>query len=321
MKRTDGIFRFMVLLAAGLLAGCSGDDTSDAGTEATEIRFNADVWRVMEGSRATTYDNAAALQSEGSFTCSAYVAEGTTPYISSSPVAWNTDKWEFADGKHYWPMEGSLDFFAYMPATLPSYLSVNYSTARSPQVTCTNLPMTYDSENPTAGQGSSMKEFVYALQTNQSKASQGASGVTLTFKHPFARIYFQLAASHPDVTIYSITFKDVKTGGTCSFNGTASTWTPSDATADFTMNLNDGVAFNSNPATPSPIGGPFLMVPQTFDGDIVVRAGWIDWGEVLPHNVSTTVSTTWEPGYSYTYTFTITESDLIVNTTKFTEQW
>ena len=314
MKRTDGIFRFMVLLAAGLLAGCSGDDTSDAGTEATEIRFNADVWRVMEGSRATTYDNAAALQSEGSFTCSAYVAEGTTPYISSSPVAWNTDKWEFADGKHYWPAEGSLDFFAYMPATKPSYIvgSITYAVSGepavpAPQFTCAALPLS------DTGQ-SSTKEFVYALTTGQSKAAQGATGVALNFKHPLARITLQWsAADHTGITINSIAFKNVMNSGTCVIDGTTGnpSWTPPGDAADFTADF-----------TAADMGGPFLVVPQTFTGgNVTIEVNATKEGDT--ETFTATVATAWAAGYSYTYSFTLNfkAKELIIDTTKYTEQW
>jgi hypothetical protein len=64
------------------------------------------------------------------------------------------------------------------------------------------------------------------------------------------------------------------------------------------------------------------MVPQTFAGDIVVKATWTDWGENIEHTVSTKLSSAdWQPGKSYIYTFTITETDLIVKTDKYTEQW
>ena len=63
------------------------------------------------------------------------------------------------------------------------------------------------------------------------------------------------------------------------------------------------------------------MVPQVFAGEIEVNATWNDWGEPLTHTLRTTVAETWEAGQSYTYTFNITETDLLVNNEKFTEQW
>lgn len=335
-------FLALLLAIAMLLSACSNDDSNEApnpSDDSSEIRMNASVWQVMPGTRATTFSSAADLQTEGSFTCAVYDANTTTAYISPTQVNWVTSEWLFSDGKHYWPASGSLDFFAYMPVagSLPSYITAgpSYTTARSPQFTCTNLPMKYDSSAPAADQGTGLQEFVWALVTNQNKAGQGASGVTLNFKHPFARIKFQLKENHPDIKINSITLKGLKKGGVCSFDGTTSTWTnltPADETVDFVMTLKgDAATFNSNPADATvPIGSysesahqsvDILMVPQDFAGNITVNATWIDWGAELTHTVTASVPTTWAAGNSYTYTFTITTTDLIVNTSKYTEQW
>jgi hypothetical protein len=245
-----------------------------------------------------------------------------------------------------------------MPATKPSYITgPTYSIVEShPQAsfTCT-LPMTYNAATPEADQGSSLQEFVWGLTIGQNKTDQGASGVTMKFRHPFARLKFQLAASHPNVQINSITFKKLKTGGTCTLNNTdiadtyyytTSAWsslTPAEGGSNLVMTLaskdNDDKwitapvnTFNDNPASVVPIGGysggvhqyvNLLVVPQTFAGEIEVNASWNDWGDTpVEHTVSTTIpAITWQPGYSYTYTFNISTDDLTVNVTNFTEQW
>lgn len=355
----------LLMFCSLLLAGCSGDgdgrDVPVSETDKTEIRLAADVWNVMEGTRATTYDNAAALQAQASFTASAYVENTATAYINPVQVNYETDKWVWSDGKHYWPATGNLDFFAYiMPATAPSYITEpTYSVVESaPQAsfTCTNLPMTYNATTPEAGQGSSLQEFIWGITIGQNKTNQGTSGVTMKFRHPFARIKFQLAASHPDIQINSITFKGLKTGGTCTLNATGkdgnyyitSVWsslTPAEGGSDLVMTLasKDGDdkwiaadvnTFNNDPlnTTPTPIGCwtgsahqfvDLLVIPQTWTGQIEVNASWNDWGDTpVEHTVTATIpSITWQPGYSYTYTFNITLEDLVVNLTDFTEQW
>ena len=366
-KMNHRISFYGLLLTAGmLLAGCSkdsGDSAQQAGEEPQEIRVNANVWRVMEGTRATTYDGG--TLTSGSFTASSYVENTTTVYISPVQVDYVTDKWVWSDGKHYWPASGNLDFFAYMPATVPTYITgPTYSIVESaPQAsfTCT-LPMIYDLPTSTStGQGSSLQEFVWGITVGQNKADQGASGVTMKFRHPFARIKFQLAASHPNIIINSITFKNLKTGGTCTLNSTdksesyyytKSVWSELTGSSDLVMQLvakdnegkymmtnnageiivNDAAKFHSNPASVVPIGGwaesahqyvNLLVIPQTFAGVIEVNAGWNDWGDTpVEHTVTTTIpAITWQPGYSYTYTFNITPEDLVVNLSDFTEQW
>lgn len=367
MKRTERntyqlqlLATLLLLITAFVLSACSSDDTNTTPNAAndSEIRFDVGVWNMMEGTRATFYDTGTSLAS-GSFICYAFNANSTTPYINQTTVNYTAGQWTFEDGKHYWPADASLDFFAYMPKeeSKPSYITSGptYSVSGTPQATftCSSMPMSYDASSPTAGQGNSLQEFVWGITVGQNKENQGASGVTMKFCHPFARIRFQLSASHPNIQINSITFKNLKTGGTCILNATnveetyyykTSVWsslTPAEGGSNFVMTLaskdNDGnyVAadvniFNDNPTNVVPIGGysggahqyvDLLMVPQTFGGEVVVNATWTDWGDQLPHNVTATVPTTWVAGRSYTYTFTISETDLKVDTEKFTEQW
>ncbi len=312
------------LLAAAMLTGCGGssDSFEDEPQNVTdnespqEIRLKADVWRMMEGTRATFYETG--TLASGSFTAAAYSANTTTAYFTPVTVNWDTDKWIFSDGKHYWPSEGALDFFAYMPAAVPSYITdmsdvaslVTY-TARNPQFKCKNLPMTYDSESSSAGQGSGLQEFVYALKTNRTKALDGASGVTLDFLHPFTKIILQLSSTQADIHINKITLKGIKNNGTYAHS---SGWTPTGDATNLVLTLDGNYSAND-------VIGTLLMIPQDWAGEIEVNATWTDWGAQLPHILKTTKATTWAAGTSYTYTFTITETDLIVNTTKFTEQW
>lgn len=302
----------LVLALALSLAGCRGPEPPQPETQ-TEIRLNAAVWQMMQGApapsasparaylsihaprRAHTYDNATALQTEGSFTAAAYQQNTTTAYINPVAANWSTDKWLFSDGKHYWPATGNLDFFAYMPAEKPSYMSAPAYTVvdtdddgepDAPQAsfTCADLPMTYDAPTSTAaGQGSDLKEFVWGITVAQNKANQGASGVTMKFRHPFARIRFQLSASHPNIIINSITFKNLKTGGTCTLDHTSiaetyyyktCAWSALTGTDDLVMQLvqknekgqfvmtdgadiivDNAAKFYDNPSTAVPIGG------------------------------------------------------------------
>ena len=321
-----------MLLAAVLLAACNGsDDVSDlpdgsGSAKADEIRLNADVWHVMEGTRATTIDGG--TLTSGSFMASSYVENTITAYINPVQVDYVTDKWVWSDGKHYWPATDNLDFFAYLPATLPSYIAADpaltYTADHNVTFTCSSLPMTYSSATPTEGQGSSLKEFMFGMALAQNKGNAG-TGVHLTFQHPFARIKLQLAASHPNVTINSITFRGIKNNGSFTYNHSASTstWTPSGDATDFVLSLTgEAAVFENNPATPTQIGEYFIMIPQDWAGEIVVNAVCLFWGEKKNYpSLTTTIPTTWQPGYSYTYTFNISPDDLIVNISKFTEQW
>lgn len=311
MKLTSSLYITIAgffLAGAILLCGCTSDE-SPAADGNKEIHLTADIWRVMEDTRTAIFDNAPALQTEGSFTCAVYQAGTATPYIAATTVGWDDSEWLFSDGKHYWPAEGSLDFFAYMPAEKPSYIStITYVVSAepavpAPQFTCAALPLS------DTGQ-SSNKEFVYALTTGQSKAAQGSTGVTLNFKHPLARITLQWsAADHTGITINSIAFKNIKNNGTCTIDGSTGnpSWETSGSAADFTA---------------AAMGGPFLVVPQTFTGgNVTIEVNATKEGDA--ETFTATVATAWAAGYSYTYSFTLNfkAKELIIDTTKYTEQW
>ena len=300
-----------------LLTACSGSDGDVRDIPAPdsnnpEIRLKADVWQMMEGTRATTYDNAAALQGEESgFTCYAYNANSTEVNtdagINGSNVKWNSTNsaWEFQDGPdpHRWPASGDLDFFCYMPATAAlstdAYISgITYSATDAPSHTVAfscDMTKTVD------------KEFVFALTTGQNKSNAG-SGVSLTFLHPFARIRFKLSeASGTSITINSITLGgDYYKTAKYSYNGSTSTWTPSGVQGAFgTCYLDEN----------------YLVIPYSYGTQtLTVNATWNEWSAVT-RNVTANVDFNWEAGHSYTYTLTLNEYTLIVDVSKFTEQW
>lgn len=307
----------MMLLATGFVfSACSNDDTTPTPNNApdSEIHFTPEVWKMLEGTRATFYDTGTPLTS-GSFTCYAFNANSTTAYINQTTVNYTAGQWTFEDGKHYWPAEGNLDFFAYMPAIAPTYITAgpSYTAARNPQFTCGSLPMTNAGQND-------LQEFVYALVTDQNKAGQGSTGVTLTFQHPFSRIDMKLSSAQAKpVTINTITFKTLKNNGTYTHNGSPNKWVLTGNATDFKVTLDQDFAVTGNEQT---IGTSYLMIPQNWTGNIEVEATWDDWGVSLKHTISTKIDAVdWAPGTCYTYTFTITETDLIVNSAKYTEQW
>lgn len=320
----------VMLLTAGLLAACSTDDDGiDNGGGATEIRLNADCWRVMEGTRAVTYDSDAQLQAS-SFACYAYEDGTTTQYISGSTVSYSDSQWTFDDGKHYWPASGALNFFAYMPADLIGTYCTFDPTAYdasdnadgysddSPRIVCTNLPVSF-----TVGSDDT-QELIFAYTADQDKFGTNSTlqptpgYVGLTFKHPFARVCFkQSEANSSNVKINSVTVSGIKNNGTCTFDGSTIVWTPS---GDATALTVSGIPATNTPATGNDF---YLVVPQTFASNITftVNATWTDWSNVTK-NVSATVNVgSWVAGYSYTYTLTLDKFALTVDAKKFTEQW
>lgn len=326
-----------MLLAAMLLAACS-DDTPDTSAEVAEIRFRADAGQVMEGTRATTISSNSELQSQ-ELRIDAYFHGTTTPYFSNALLDFQSSAWGFYQSvggtqlHYYWPIEGSvetassinvgsLDFIGYCPYSLDNTcVTLNSYGNGSLSFSCT-LPMTNatleveETGEEETGEGkttqANLKEFLCAYQPNQTKATNSGT-VNMTFKHPFARIYFKLsAASGGSVSINSVTIAGVKNNGSCTFDGTTSSWTPSGDATDLVVT-----------GTPATGDTPYLVLPQTFDSNLTftVNATWSSWSNVTK-NVSASVDVgSWAAGTSYTYTFTLKEDALIVDTSKFTEQW
>lgn len=320
---------FTLLAATSLLAACSDDidnGTSNGNGNNNEITFTTNVNSVLTG-KAATFDNNEALKTEGNFTCTAYNAETTTPFFEPTTVEWNStnSKWEFVGGR-YWMYATALDFFAYMPAEKPDYITnISYSTARQPQFTCT-LP----------SDQSDTKEFVCALTTDRNKTNS-SSGVKMKFYHPFARLKFELnSGSGSNVTINSVTLSGLATTGTCTFNGTSGTNIDGNGVCNFfyhstksssgIMPVWSSLSGSAN-LVATEIDGttPYLIIPNTYAAGaitITVNATWTGISSTTVNKTATNNKTiTWEPGYSYLFSLTLSGDILIVDTEKFTEQW
>ena len=295
----------LLLTAAILMAACSSDDANDTPTptnDNAEICFTVAPTTWYDATRATTYDNDAALQTEGNFTCFAYDAGTTTVNVTSNvngiTATWNSSTWAF-DEKHYWPLTGSLDFFAYMPATIPSYIKDNSDVAS--QITYAAGNPQFKCELPT--DQSSVKEFIYAVIENQNKDTNSGA-VSLTFRHPFARIKLVEGTIGTGVTVNEIRLTGINNSGSYTHS---TGWSGQSGDATYTV-----AAFGDT---------YYLVVPQNWAGDIEVDISWDNWGETADATLTTTVPTNWEAGHSYTYTFNVSKYALTVNIAKFTEQW
>jgi hypothetical protein len=307
---------FVTLLAIACSKdGADGNEVTNRNEAKKEIGLKTDVWKMAEATRAVIYNNDR-LKYNG-FICTAYNSGTATPNteadIIGTDVTWSDSRWTFDGGPRYWPTSGNLDFFAYSPRAIPGYITTgptySYSGGQKVSFTCQDLAMTSYTQ-------SGITEFVYAFAANKNRTN-AASGVSLQFQHPFALIKLQLAANHPDIYIHSITFQNVMNFGTYSnSNG----WHTEDVAKNLVWTIN--AEFDNN-TTARQIGANYIVIPQGWTGGIVVNADCLYWGEKKNYsNLTTTVPTNWQPGYSYTYTFNISPDDLKVGTTsQFTEQW
>lgn len=298
------------LSAAGLLAGsCTRQDPEPPGEP---IRFQvAEEWQPMNDTRAILYGNGSL--GSGSFAVNAYLNGGTSLYIDTGIASYRTETsdWRFNDD-YFWPAAPTtLDFMAWMPADrantcvdIPSC-----SSANGPSFSVTDYPIT------SAGQ-STLQEFVYAYKTAQDKASQGASGVTLAFRRPFAQLSFQVKAAHQAIHINTITFKNIKRNGTFTHNApeaspsVPSAWATSGNNADLVItvgvDLAAGAIYSASQLTS--FGLPFLVIPQSYTAtnqiEINLQRPTGSTAETI--TVSNPISA-WEAGKSYTYSLDLSD--------------
>lgn len=299
------------LSAAGLLAGsCTRQDPEPPGEP---IRFRVvEEWQPMDAAtRADLY--AGGALGGGSFAVNAYLSGSTDKYIDSDVASYKsaTSDWRF-DDDYYWPMAPStLDFMAWMPASRANTcVGVPTCTAANgPSFTVTDYPVT------SSGQ-STLQEFVYAYKTGQNKAAQGASGVTLAFRRPFAQLNFQVKTAHQNIHINTITFKGIKRNGTFTHNSpdaspaVPSAWTSLSNSSNLVITvgvyLAAGAVFSASQLTS--FGLPFLVIPQSYTAtdqiEINLQRPTGSTAETI--TVSNPI-TAWEAGKSYTYSLDLSD--------------
>ena len=322
----------MVLTAViALLSACSKSNeeptTAVANPEDSSIRFNAGVWRIKEGRRATTIDDNDDLQGQD-LRINAYYNGTNTAYLADAKLHYDTGAWKFWDGSsqlhYYWPIEGSvaegpitvssLDFVGFCPYTTPDYISsTDYDASDGVSFTC-NM-----SSYMTLASQTSMQECLIAVLNAQTYTTQAAAprgALPLVFKHPFALVKFTITdASGTNVKINSISIAGLKTGGTCTYDGTDLEWSSLSGSTAMTVaeELEVGETTEST---------PFVVIPNDYGSKtITVNATWNDWSDDLTIDVSTSVSIDWQAGKSYTYNLTLSKYAVKVDTEEFTEQW
>jgi len=329
--------RQMVLLAAGLLAGCAVE-TPEVKTHQTEIAVKTNLTPMRK--RANTINNVTALQGYD-LKIDAYFHGTDTKYLDGVKLHYNESEWMFWDGSaqlhYYWPIEGSvydpdgvnitnmsLDFVGFCPYEKPSYIGTpTYNHATGASFTAT-LPTTTVAavDYMTIGNQASLQEHLIAVLDSQTLAKQTAAGgaLPLQFKHPFALVKFVLnAASGTHVQIDSISIAELNTGGTCTYNGTTMSW--GSYTGSGTLIIREVLKIGGTTETST----GFVVIPQNYGTKyLTVSATWDDWShpdKVTISDYGTEVDLNWEAGRIYTYNLTLDKYGLKVDAGKYTEQW
>ncbi len=244
-------------------------------------------------------------------------------------------RWHFWNGTsvytRYWTVTHALDFFAYMPHDLAGS-GMKLDIDRK-EINC-NLPIDRpategnEAENSTAAQ-SAAKEFVYAYSPDYTYEKDNGN-VDLNFIHPLSAIYFKLGEAHGNTVIHSVGLSGLHNTGTLnvSENRTQAEleyfdWNiPTRATrGDMTISINKTVGGSGSEGIQlnSPIGGPYLVMPQATatpasTEDIYITVSFT-WNGTKTDARAKLGGDGWKPGYKYTYTLTLgdNEEDILAN--------
>lgn len=241
-------------------------------------------------------------------------------------------KWDYADASdlHYWPKEGSLNFYAVSPATVPEDLIYHWTIEKA---TKTITYSCFDEYNRTDGKGN--PDVMYAIATNQTQSIQ-AGKVNLNFQHILSQVVFKAKTVNSDmeVDIKEIKIKNFRVGGTFTIPTDGSSpsqrsWSREEVykLSPFTVIKKsdaDAIKIKGTEATDISSKTPMLFVPQPLTGwdvkhkiadadtngesyliincKIKQKNDYLHGTETAYENLFVPFGTSWEPGKCYIYT-------------------
>lgn len=242
-------------------------------------------------------------------------------------------KWDYADASdlHYWPKEGSLNFYAVSPATIPEDLTLYHWTIEKATKTITYS--CFDEYNRTDGKEN--PDVMYAIATNQTQSIQ-AGKVNLNFQHILSQVVFKAKTVNSDmeVDIKEIKIKNFRVDGTFTIPTDGSSpsqksWSREEVykLSPFTVIKKsdaDAIKIKGTEATDISSKTPMLFVPQPLTGwdvkhkladadtngesyliincKIKQKNDYLHGTETDYENLYVPFGTSWEPGKCYIYT-------------------
>lgn len=212
--------------AAVLLSGCSDNELASVGdgigtSTQSAIGFHVvgnqaetRATPITPGNITTTDFNVFAFKNNGGTDGELFMGDKAHGNgLSGIIINHKNGKWDYADASdlHYWPKEGSLNFYAVSPASIAKGV-----TLYSWDITNTSKTITYSCfDEYGTSTGHSNPDVMYAIAKNYTQATK-AGKVDLTFQHILSQIAFQAKTVNSDmqVDIKEIKIKNFKLGGT-----------------------------------------------------------------------------------------------------------
>ena len=184
-------------------------------------------------------------------------------------IKYKNNKWDYDNPAdlHYWPKDGSLNFYAVSPASIPE--SVTLYSWKIEKETKTIAYNCFDEYNRTDGKAN--PDVMYAVAKNKTQGTAGM--VSLNFQHILSQIVFQAKTVNSDmeVDIKDIKIKNFRVGGTFTIptdgSPSQSNWALGDVwklTAFTVIKKSDAdpIKITGTEATDISSKTPMLFVPQ-----------------------------------------------------------
>ena len=249
-------------------------------------------------------------------------------------IKYTNNKWDYVNPAdlHYWPKDGSLNFYAVSPASIPEGVTVySWDIQKETKTIAYTCFDEYGLSN-----GNSNPDVMYAIKKDQTQSTQ-AGKVNLIFQHILSQVVFQAKTVNSDMEVYikEIKIKNFKLGGTFTIptdgsSPSQSSWSSLGAVykfAPFTVIKKtdaDPIKITGTEATDISSKTPMLFVPQPLTGwdvahkitdadtngesyliincKIKQKNDYLHGKETQYEDLFVPFGTSWEPGKRYIYT-------------------
>lgn len=249
-------------------------------------------------------------------------------------IKYKNNQWDYDNPAdlHYWPKDGSLNFYAVSPASIGGTTIYSWDIQKE---TKTITYSCFDEYNRTDGKAN--PDVMYAIAKNQTQSTK-AGMVNLNFQHILSQVVFQAKTVNSDmeVDIKDIKIKNFRVGGTFTIptdgsSPSQSNWALGDvwkltAFTVITKSDADPIKIKGTEATEISNDKPMLFAPQSLTGwdvaqhkttddadtngesyliincKIKQKNDYLHGKETQYEDLFVPFGTSWEPGKRYIYT-------------------
>ena len=333
------------LASMALLSACSSDnELANVGTTANNAigfhvvgnKAETRATPITPSNITTTDFNVFAYKNNNGTDGEIFMGDnGLDHGLSGVTIKCKNEKWDYANPAdlHYWPKEGSLNFYAVSPASIPEGVTLySWDIQKETKTISYNCFDEYSLSN-----GNSNPDVMYAIKKDQTQSTQ-AGKVNLIFQHILSQVVFQAKTVNSDMEVYikEIKIKNFKLGGTFTIptdgsSPSQSSWSSMGEVFKFKpftvikKTDADPIKITGTEATEISNNTPMLFAPQSLTGwdvahkkiadadtdgesyliincKIKQKDDYLHGTETEYKNLYVPFGTSWEPGKRYIYT-------------------